>query len=88
MHNKNWLSINKYWQKCPQLLLSIAVASSTVIVSTKVAQALSFNFTYEPGTSLEHMLGFEMAGQIWSSYLGLAEQLLESSLHKSLCHFS
>ncbi|MGF1600573.1 MAG: NF038122 family metalloprotease [Thermosynechococcaceae cyanobacterium] len=28
-----------------------------------------FNFSYEPGTSLEQMIGFEVAGQIWSSYL-------------------
>ena len=28
-----------------------------------------FDFTYEPGTSQEQILGFEMAGEIWSSYL-------------------
>ena len=28
-----------------------------------------FDFTYAPGTSREQMIGFEMAGQIWSSYL-------------------
>jgi hypothetical protein len=28
-----------------------------------------FNFSYEPGTTLEQMIGFEVAGQIWSSYL-------------------
>jgi hypothetical protein len=28
-----------------------------------------FNFTYQPGVSLEQMTGFEMAGKIWSSYL-------------------
>ena len=35
----------------------------------KAAQAIDFNFTYDKGTSLEQMLGFEMAGEIWSSYL-------------------
>ena len=28
-----------------------------------------FDFTYAPGTSTEQILGFEMAGVIWSSYL-------------------
>ena len=28
-----------------------------------------FDFTYAPGTSQEQILGFEMAGEIWSSYL-------------------
>ncbi|MEM7757969.1 MAG: NF038122 family metalloprotease [Cyanobacteria bacterium P01_A01_bin.40] len=28
-----------------------------------------FDFTYAPGTSQEQIIGFEMAGQIWSSYL-------------------
>ena len=29
-----------------------------------------FDFTYAPDTSQEQIIGFEMAGQIWSSYLG------------------
>jgi hypothetical protein len=29
----------------------------------------TFNFTYDPGTTLQQMVGFEMAGRIWSSYL-------------------
>ena len=28
-----------------------------------------FNFEYAPGTTLEQMIGFEMAGQFWSEYL-------------------
>ena len=28
-----------------------------------------FDFTYAPGTSMEQIIGFEMAGEIWSSYL-------------------
>ncbi len=28
-----------------------------------------FNFTYAPGTSLEQMIGFEMAGEFWSQQL-------------------
>ncbi len=31
---------------------------------------MKVNFSYAPGTSLEQMIGFEMAGQIWSKYLG------------------
>jgi PEP-CTERM motif len=34
-----------------------------------VAQALQFNFTYAPGTTLDQMLGYEMAGKYWSNYL-------------------
>jgi hypothetical protein len=30
---------------------------------------MDFDFSYAPGTSQEQILGFEMAGQIWSSYL-------------------
>ena len=28
-----------------------------------------FDFTYAPGTSIEQIIGFEMAGAVWSSYL-------------------
>ncbi len=30
---------------------------------------MQFNFSYDPGTSLDHMLAFEVAGQVWESYL-------------------
>jgi Ca2+-binding RTX toxin-like protein len=30
---------------------------------------VAFNFSYAPGTTLEQMTGFEMAGRIWSTYL-------------------
>ncbi|NEP15866.1 MAG: hypothetical protein F6J97_03065 [Leptolyngbya sp. SIO4C1] len=33
------------------------------------AQAVSFRFVYGPNTPLEQMIGFEIAGNIWSSYL-------------------
>ncbi|GAP94725.1 hypothetical protein [Leptolyngbya sp. NIES-2104] len=29
----------------------------------------TFNFTYAPGTTLQQMIGFEMAGRIWDAYL-------------------
>ncbi|XGV94539.1 MAG: NF038122 family metalloprotease [Leptolyngbya sp. BL-A-14] len=30
---------------------------------------VNFNFSFDPGTSLQQMIGFETAGRIWSSYL-------------------
>jgi Ca2+-binding RTX toxin-like protein len=30
---------------------------------------VTFNFTYTPGTTLQQMMGFEVAGRIWSTYL-------------------
>jgi hypothetical protein len=30
---------------------------------------VTFNFTYTPGTTLQQMMGFEIAGRIWSTYL-------------------
>lgn len=30
---------------------------------------VNFNFSFNPGTSLQQMIGFEIAGRIWSSYL-------------------
>jgi Ca2+-binding RTX toxin-like protein len=30
---------------------------------------VTFNFSYAPGTTLQQMMGFEMAGRIWSTYL-------------------
>ena len=61
--------MKEYLSKSSQFFFSIVVTSSTVIFSNTTAQALNFNFTYGEGTSLEQRLGFEMAGQIWSSYL-------------------
>jgi hypothetical protein len=29
----------------------------------------TFNFTFDPGTTLQQMVGFEIAGRVWSSYL-------------------
>lgn len=30
---------------------------------------MKINFSYDPGTSVRHMTAFEMAGQIWSTYI-------------------
>jgi hypothetical protein len=49
--------------------LSALLASMAVIGSTAPAKAAGFNFTYAPGTTLNQMLGYEMAGKYWSNYL-------------------
>jgi hypothetical protein len=48
---------------------SLFLASIAVIESNTTALAVTFNFSYSPGTSLEQMVGMEMAGGIWSSHL-------------------
>ena len=35
----------------------------------EIDSGTQFDFTYAPGTSVEQIIGFEMAGAIWSSYL-------------------
>ena len=61
--------MKKYFGKGYQLFFSFLVTSSTVIVSNTAAQALNFNFSYAPDTSWEQIMGFEIAGAIWGSYL-------------------
>jgi PEP-CTERM motif len=39
------------------------------IASAFPAKAAEFNFTYAPGTTLDQMMGYEMAGKYWSNYL-------------------
>ena len=45
------------------------LAVTTIGSLSLPAQAVSFNFSYDQGTTLEQIVGFEMAGNIWSSYL-------------------
>jgi hypothetical protein len=47
----------------------LTLATSAVISSSTSAQAVKFNFSYAPGTSLEQILCFEIAGSVWSNYL-------------------
>ena len=49
---------------------SAGLACTTVIGSILPAEAVTFNFTYAPGTTVDQMIGYEMAGQYWSNYLG------------------
>jgi hypothetical protein len=70
MHPKNFPPT---LSTCPQvvykLLTPITLASAAVVGSTTQAQAITFDFNYAPGTSLDQMIGTEMAGSIWSSHL-------------------
>ncbi|HBW28876.1 PEP-CTERM sorting domain-containing protein [Nostoc sp. PCC 7120 = FACHB-418] len=52
-----------------KLITPLTLAGSMVMVGSISAQALQFNFTYAPGTTLDQMLGYEMAGKYWSNYL-------------------
>ncbi|MBO3457213.1 NF038122 family metalloprotease [Aetokthonos hydrillicola Thurmond2011] len=52
-----------------KLLTPLTLAVSGIMGAGSSAQALQFNFTYAPGTRLEQMLGYEMAGRYWSNYL-------------------
>jgi hypothetical protein len=49
--------------------VSLGLALIAVVESQTTARAVTFNFSYAPGTSLEQMVGMEMAGGIWSSHL-------------------
>ncbi|NJM69372.1 MAG: PEP-CTERM sorting domain-containing protein [Scytonema sp. RU_4_4] len=48
------------------MLISVMVIDSSTLV---LAANSNFNFSYAPGTSLEQMIGFEMAGGVWSNNL-------------------
>jgi hypothetical protein len=50
-------------------LTPLTLAASMVISSNISAQALQFNLTDAPATTIDQMLGDEMAGRDWSNYL-------------------
>jgi hypothetical protein len=50
-------------------LTPVTLASIAVINSQSNAQAVEFNFSYAPGTTLEQAIGFEMAGGLWADRL-------------------
>ncbi len=53
-----------------KVIMSLSLASAAAVIGGNApAQAVTFDFSYQPGTTLEQMLGFEMAGEIWSYYL-------------------
>ncbi|WP_414753991.1 NF038122 family metalloprotease [Anabaena sp. CCY 9910] len=45
------------------------LALATLIVADVPAQAITFNFTYQPGITQEQIAAVELAGNIWSAYL-------------------
>lgn len=47
----------------------VGIALGAVISTIAPAKAADFNFTYAPGTTIDQMLGYEMAGRYWSNYL-------------------
>ena len=52
-----------------QTLAKLALVSTIFTVANhSAAQALNFNFTYSHGTSLDQMIAFEAAGDVWSAY--------------------
>ncbi|MCU0538008.1 MAG: NF038122 family metalloprotease [Hydrococcus sp. Prado102] len=48
---------------------SFALASVAIAATSPTAQALQFNFSYAPGTTLEQAIALEVAGSVWSSFL-------------------
>ncbi|MBD2166620.1 PEP-CTERM sorting domain-containing protein [Calothrix membranacea FACHB-236] len=60
--------------KCPKAnnftqLITLALASTTIITHTLPAQAVTFNFTYDPGVAYDQKTAFEFAGRYWADYL-------------------
>jgi hypothetical protein len=47
----------------------LALATFTFIGSAAPAEAITFNFTYQPGITQEQIAAVELAGSIWSAYL-------------------
>ena len=52
-----------------KLCWSAALAFAALIGGKLPAKAANFNFNFAPGSSLEQMLSFEMAGLYWSNHL-------------------
>lgn len=50
-------------------LAAFVLASMAIATTSPAAQALQFNFSYAPGTTLEQEIALEVAGGVWSSYL-------------------
>ncbi|MEL6552095.1 MAG: NF038122 family metalloprotease [Cyanobacteria bacterium J06621_11] len=55
--------------RVPIGLLGAVALTTTLAGVSSPAKAVSFNFSYDEGTTLEQIVGFEMAGNIWSRYL-------------------
>jgi hypothetical protein len=64
MFEKNSNQIN-----CIKCLAPFTLASVAIAATSPAAQALQFNFSYASGTTLEQMIGYEIAGGAWASHL-------------------
>lgn len=51
------------------ILSQIILALPVIISGIAPAKGADFNFTYAPGTTIDQMMGYEMAGRYWSNYL-------------------
>ena len=60
---------DRYPKAAIHLAVPAAITSLAVVGNPSAAQAIQFNFTYQPGTSIEQIAATELAGSIWSSYL-------------------
>ena len=63
---------HKYRSRFAQLMKTapkLTIALAAVLSRAAPVEAASFNFTYAPGTTLEQMLGFEVAANVWSNFL-------------------
>ena len=66
-HQKN--NLFKLFYKCRNLA-ALPLTFATATATSLPAQAMSFNFSYQPGTVTKQQIeGVELAGNIWSSYL-------------------
>ena len=55
--------------KLVKIAPKLAIALAAVLSRAAPVEAASFNFTYAPGATLEQMLGFEVAANVWSNFL-------------------
>ena len=61
---------NKFFHKCKTLTALAPLTFAAVIAASLPAQAVSFNFSYQPGSVTKKQIeAVELAGSIWSSYL-------------------
>lgn len=63
------IATNIYSKISYKIFFPFFIGSIATTIAPVPAQALQFNFTYAPDTTIEQIVGFEMAGRIWSNYL-------------------
>ncbi|MDJ0736605.1 MAG: NF038122 family metalloprotease [Nostocaceae cyanobacterium] len=63
--------------------LRTVLAITGVVASSTSALAVTFNFSYDPGTTTQQKEAMELAGQIWSSYL-LESDTIDLNIHVAM----